>query len=515
MFILLSECRADYNKNTAKMRKRSLVILIMLSLTAGVIAQNVDDALRYSQVFYTGSARFMSMGGAFTALGGDLSTLSQNPAGLGVFRSSEISVSPQLFHINTIANFKGTSTEDYIYEFGLGQGGIVFSLPRRNKESEFTSLNFGYSYNQTNNLNQQININGVSNNSSLTDYWAGISENYFHDELVTEVPDAFLAYDVWLIDTLSGSNVDYGTVYSNYGDNLPSVYGQTVQRLISTEGYTNEHAFSFGGSYSNKLFFGATVGITRLRYTSKYEHLESTDEDLLSLFTDFNYTFFYENIGTGYTIKLGAIYKPVEALRIGLGFHSPGLFRIDEYVNDNITSHFSDVAVPYESSNEAVRYNYALTTPFRLLAGVALQIKKVGMISIDYEFIDYGSAKFSETGDGYNYSEKNLSIKNSLQPVSNLRLGAEARLNNLYFRGGYGYYGKAWKSDELNGDLDHNSFSLGTGFRAQNIFVDFGFTRLTNPNNYLLYDAEIEAPMSDMSVNRNIFTLTFGYKFGL
>jgi len=500
------------------MRKLSLVILITASLTAGINGQNVDDALRYSQVFYTGSARFMSMGGAFTALGGDLSTLSQNPAGLGVFRSSEISISPQLFHINTIANFKANSTEDYIYEFGLGQGGIVFSLPRRNKESGFTTLNFGYSYNQTNNLNQHVTINGVSNSSSLTDYWAEISDGFYHDQLETEAPDAFLAYDVWLIDTLSGSNVNYGTVYSNYGDNFPSTYGQTVQRLISTEGYTNEHAFSFGGSYSDKLFFGATVGITRLRYTSKYEHSESTEADLPSLFTDFNYTFYYDNIGTGYTFKLGAIYKPVESLRIGFGFHSPGLYRIDEYVNDNITSHFSDVAIPYESSNEAVRYNYALTTPFKILAGAALQIKKVGLISLDYEFIDYGSAKFSETGDGYNYSAKNQAIKNSLRPANNLRLGAEARLNNIYFRGGYGYYGKVWKDDELKSNVNYHSFSLGTGFREKNIIVDFGFTRMTNPDKYMLYDlndTEIEDPMSEISVSRNIFTLTFGYKFGI
>jgi hypothetical protein len=505
----------DYKLNKTMMRKISLILLVIASTTAGIFAQTVNDALRYSQVFYTGSARFMSMGSAFTALGGDLSTLSQNPAGLGVFRSSEVSVSPQLFHINTIASFGSNTEEDYIYEFNVPQAGIVASLLRRKSESGFTTLNFGYSFNQTNNLNQRINISGISNNSSLLDYWTEISDGFYHDQLASEAADAFLAYDVWLIDTLSGSNVNYGTVYSNYGDEYPSVYGQTMQRLIETEGYTNEHAISFGGSYADKLFFGATLGITRLNYKHKYEHTESTEADLSSLFTDFNYTYYYDNIGTGYTFKLGAIYRPVESLRIGLAFHSPGLFRINEYVSDNITSHFSDVAVPYESSNEAVRYNYALTTPFRVLAGAAVQIKKLALISFDYEFIDYSTAKFSETGDGYNYGAKNQAIRNSLKPVSNFRLGAEARLNNLYFRGGYGYYGRPWKGDELNSDLDYNSYSLGAGFREKAIFVDFGFTRLTNPDNYLLYDAEIEAPMSYMSVNRSIFTITFGYKFGL
>ena len=92
------------------MKRIGLLILAISFMFQGVIAQNVDDALRYSQIFYGGTARFMSMGGAFTALGGDISSLSQNPAGLGVFRSSELTITPQLFNIKTTAGFNGTST---------------------------------------------------------------------------------------------------------------------------------------------------------------------------------------------------------------------------------------------------------------------------------------------------------------------------------------------------------------------------------------------------------------------
>jgi len=109
------------------MKKLAFILTATLLTISGIFAQNVDDALRYSQLFYTGTARFMSMGGAFTALGGDMSTLSQNPAGLGVFRSSEISLSPQLLHNNTSANFHGIS-KDYLYNFNLGQAGIVSIL---------------------------------------------------------------------------------------------------------------------------------------------------------------------------------------------------------------------------------------------------------------------------------------------------------------------------------------------------------------------------------------------------
>ena len=98
------------------MKKISLIISAILFVSAISFSQNVDDALRYSQVFYGGTARFMSMGGAFTALGGDISSLSQNPAGLGVFRSSEITLTPQLMYNKTSASFNGI-TEDYLYNF--------------------------------------------------------------------------------------------------------------------------------------------------------------------------------------------------------------------------------------------------------------------------------------------------------------------------------------------------------------------------------------------------------------
>ncbi len=494
------------------MKRLTWVIIVMISITSVSFAQNIDDALRYSQIFYGGTARFMSMGGAFTALGGDLSSLSQNPAGIGVFRSSEISLTPQLFHINSTSSFNGIST-DYLYNFNLSQAGIVGNIIRKEDGTGLITLNFGYSFNRTNNLNQSIEIKGKSNSSSMADYWTDESYGLYKDQLRTNAADAYLAYNTYVIDTLSGYSTDYGTVYSNYGDNPPSIYGQTIRRLITYEGSTAEHALSIGGNYSNKIFFGATLGISTINYISHYEHLESTDTGLPSKFTDFNYTYHYENFGTGYNLKLGAIIKPVEELRIGLAFHSPTFYRINETFFDDITSHFSDGS-HYEDSNNTLRYNYALTTPFRALAGIAWQIKKFGLLSADYEFVDYSTARFSQTGDNYDYSIKNNAIKNTLKSASNIRLGGELRLNNLYLRGGYGYYGNAFKPGDINENQKYQSLSFGAGIREQNLSIDFGFTNLQNSQNYLLYSSSAGSPMAVINVNRNMYTLTFGYKFG-
>ncbi len=492
------------------MKRSALIIAAALLTFVGIKAQNVDDALRYSQIFYTGTARFMSMGGAFTALGGDLSTFSQNPAGIGVFRSSEISVTPQLLHSKTSANFNGIN-DDYLYNFNLGQAGVVGNLIKGSGTTGLISLNIGYAFNKTNNLNNSARIQGNSSTSSMADFWADDAYGIYYGDLGGA---AGIAYDAWIIDTITGSGASYyGTVFSNYGDNPSSDYGQNIRRLITNQGYTGEHAITIGGNYSNKIFFGATLGISTIKYTGHYEHLEKADYLLDSQFSDFSYVEHFENTGTGVSLKIGAIIKPVEELRIGLAFHSPTLYSIDERFYDNISSNFTDGG-HYEFYNDELVYEYALTTPFRALAGVAYQIEKAGLISVDYEFVDYSMVRFSETGDDYDYSEKNLELKTTLKPAHNVRVGGELRFNKLYLRGGYGYYGKVFRDDEINRDLFNRSISAGVGFREQNLSIDFGFTNLRNEQKYVLYDSYYDTAMASLINNRNMFSVTLGYKFG-
>jgi len=498
------------------MKRFSLIIILVLSIGSIIFAQNTDDALRYSRIFYTGTARFMSMGGAFTALGGDISSLSQNPAGLGVFRSSEITFTPQLEYFKSASLFNGTSSNDYLYNFNLGQGGIVANLIKNESESGLITLNLGYSFSRTSNLTQTIVVNGTSSSSSLADYWVDEAKDKTKDQLSipdNNVLDAYLAWSTYLIDSLPGFNDRYGTVYSNYGDNLPSVYGQNMKRVVTNTGFTGEHAISIGGNYSNKLFFGATLGITTLSYESKYEHSESTDVTYPSSFKDFDYTLYYKDNGTGFSLKLGAIYKPIEILRIGFAFHSPTVYHINEYLYDNISTHvYGD---NYTASNTAARFSYGLTTPFRVMLGGALQVKKIALLSVDYEYVDYSAAKFFTLGnDSFDYTDKNQAIKQSLGASNNIRLGAEVRLNNIYLRGGYGYYGKAWKSGQENENQSYNSISCGIGFREKNIFADFGFSTTINKDNYLLYTSSAGSAISDVNMTRNMFTVTLGYKFG-
>jgi hypothetical protein len=486
-----------------------LIVFIFMTLLSGY-SQNVDDALRYSQIFYGGTARFLSMGGAFTALGGDLSSLSLNPAGTGVFRSSEFSITPQMFYNNTTSRFIGSSLSDFKYNFNLNQLGFVTNILSTDNETGMVSLNVAYSFNKTNNYFTNITIEGISTNSSMADYWNIASQGTYYKDLTG---GAGLAFDAFVIDTVTGSGGSaYGTVFSNYGNASNSTYGQTIRRIITNEGYNGEHAFSVGGNFSNKFYFGATIGISTIRYVGNYEHLEYIDQDIIHGFKDFSYVNYFEAGGTGYSLKMGTILKPVEFIRIGLAFHSPVIYRIGETYYDNITSHFYDPN-QYESKNETQRYRYTLTTPYRALAGIAVQVKKIALLSADYEFVDYSMARLSKGRDDYNFFDENKGIQNILKSASNLRFGAEFRLNTIYFRGGYSYYGKAFQQDEDNSKTNYKGPSFGIGFRQPNFYFDFAYSNLSGSQKYYMYEDPGYLEPATIKTVKNTFTATVGFKF--
>jgi hypothetical protein len=287
-----------------------------------------------------------------------------------------------------------------------------------------------------------------------------------------------------------------------------------MKRSITYDGYLAEHALSFGGNYSDKIYFGVTLGINTLRFSSYTEHIETTDKNLPSQFRSLNYVEYYENKGTGFTFKMGVTARPIEILRIGVALHTPTFYRIEEYFYDDISSSFTD-GDKYSSSNDPMRFNYALRTPLRFLMGASVQIQKFGLLSVDYEHLNYGSAMFSQTGDGYNYSEKNRDIKNSLKTAGNLRVGGEFRLNNLYLRSGYGLYGKPFKANEINADLNYRTISGGIGFRAKNISFDFAYVNYKSTQYNLLYQLPdyFNQAGYDLTTMKNTFTLTVGARF--
>lgn len=493
--------------------------MFSISMCVTVSAQTLDDVLRYSQVSYSGTARFSSMGGAFSALGGDISTLNQNPAGLGVYRSSEITITPQIYNVRSTSSFSSDNnfSEDYLTNTVIPEVGVVVNLIRSKKEKGLISFNFGYSYNRINTYDESSMIKGTMKNSSLADFFADKASTGFDgvDGLFTDelndpqynVLDSYLAWSTYLIDTLSGAGEKYGSVFSNYGENNP-VYGQSMKRYISQTGSASEHAFSLGGNISNKLYFGTTIGLSVFDYSCQYQHTESTTEEIPSrydgTFKSFDYVYYYDNHGFGVNLKAGLIYKPINSLRIALAYHTPTLYSIDEYAYDNITSYYTDNN--YEEANEPMRFSYKMNTPSRYIVGAAFQLKKRAVFSIDYELVNYRNAKLRHSAeDNYDYSGFNDEIDRSLSISNNIRFGAEVRLAKIfYLRGG------------LGGTLDsprEKYFSGGAGIRLNRFFCDFAYTHMSKDYTYTLYDTNDYSAWSYNNTYRNIYALTLGFKF--
>jgi hypothetical protein len=98
------------------------VFLLFFSLIFNqlVVSQTYEDVVRYNSFNHEGTSRFNSMGGAFGALGADLSAISINPASSSVFLDSEISITLKYKNQklnNNFNNFKSNSTND-LFSYG-------------------------------------------------------------------------------------------------------------------------------------------------------------------------------------------------------------------------------------------------------------------------------------------------------------------------------------------------------------------------------------------------------------
>jgi long-subunit fatty acid transport protein len=79
---------------------------LSLLVTTQTYAQTIDDALIFSQENNGTSARIRGLGDAQTALGGDISAINGNPAGLGFFGRSDISATFNYLQNNTSTDYE-------------------------------------------------------------------------------------------------------------------------------------------------------------------------------------------------------------------------------------------------------------------------------------------------------------------------------------------------------------------------------------------------------------------------
>ncbi len=489
-----------------KPRLFSTVALSLLSLI--LFSQNQEDALRYARTSAIGSARYMAMGGAYGSIGADFSAIGVNPAGIGMFRKSEFTFTPLITFANTEASYFGELYDDNKYNLGLSNLGFVYSadLSKRSQESGWKKIQFGFGYNRINNFNNRTFIQGYNENSSLL-------SNYVHlaDYTEPENLDPFstkLAYDSWLI--WEDSNLVY------YND---AYWGNVMQsEKIITNGSMSELLFSIGSNFNDVFYLGATIGVPMIRYNYESVYSETDTENNYAEFVTMSRRETLEARGTGLNLKLGAIVRATEWLRLGAAYHTPTYYsNMEDKWRVSMNSElFLDNQIEKKSAESPRgRFEYELTTPMKAIGSATFLFGKSGLVSAEYEFADYSETRLNSSD--YKFVGENNSIRDDYTAAHNFRFGTEWRLNDIYFRGGYAIFGSPYKSGINDGKGTQTS--LGLGFRQQDYYIDFAWVNNTLKENRYMYEVpsqpelEFVTPVAKQTFSRQMYMLTLGWRF--
>ena len=481
------------------MRKISLIGFLLFA-TVMVFGQNATDALRYSSVNYFGTTRFMSMGGAFGAVGADFSVLSTNPAGLGLYKSSEVTFTPLIYQGQTKSSYWANKTEDDRYNFAFSNMGAVltFQFPGQLETPHWRYVQFGFGVNRLLDFHNRIMIEGFNNDNSLLTSYVEYANQYGIERNSPEE----LAERANLIF--------YDTATQRYYCDMPD--GGVLQRKsISTEGSMNEVVLSAAVNYADKLYVGLTFGFPYFRYYESSLYSEKDIEDRNEFFRSFTLRQQLETTSTGFNLKAGVIVRPLDWLRLGVAYHSPMFFTDMNDVWDSYIESYFDKEVPNKTVGSPLGgFEYELTTPMKVIGSVAFQIGKIGLISADYQFVDYRDARLHPTGD---FADVNDVIQSSYTSQNIIRVGTEWRFGPFSVRGGYGFYSSPF--DNNINDGERKSGSLGVGYRSDNFFVDLGFVQTKSSEKYYLYDPMNgdPSPAANTDFTGNSLLMTLGFKF--
>lgn len=505
--------------------------MAMAALPVAVYAQSPVDAYQISQNDLKGTARFMSMGGAFGALGGDLSTLSQNPAGIGVYRSNELGVSVDLDIQSATTNYMGLESNKKNTNFYLNNIGGVAAIRLNSKI--LPNFNIGFTYNKGASFNRSYRGGIGSLKTSLSNYIAGIANSYELTDADVKstnsydpynpgpqdryVPwSAILGYDSYLISPEGPEDQpDWQGQFGN-GTQGSGFYN------VRESGSLDEYNIAIGGNIANVLYWGMNFDIVSVDYNISSLWGESMRNAYVynpevgrvqQMDANWGMTNLYNMNGTGFNYQLGLIVKPIQELRLGIAFHTPTYFNLTE----NFYAERVDYDYPFKDGNYFAETNDGnptynkinLQTPWKVIVSAAGVIGSKAIISMDYEWNSTRDMKYTEANDyswGWNdwddwgyYSynaptpeqEANNQIKVMYRNTNTIRVGAEYRvLPSLSLRAGY-----SWTSspvtreakDQLtnvptagtlaNFRLDNNTqyITCGLGYRYGGWYIDAAY----------------------------------------
>ncbi len=498
------------------------------SLVTDAFGQLPEDALRTAWFAPGGTARANAIGGAIGALGGDISSNNVNPAGIGLYKSKELVLSPGLIFNNNKIDYRGENSSSNGSGFAYGTSGVVLGSVPRDRYSSWTSTAFSFSVNQLASYSNHTYYRGGNDMSSF-------SEQYL-EELTRDGADisaalsnyifgSSLAFRTYLIDSFT-----VGGQLAGYRSLVPVQAGILQERDQKTSGGYHEISFAFAGNMADKLYLGASVNVPVVSYSSDLWYKESDlsgDPD-----NNFNYFQFNEHTtsnGLGLNVKLGFIYKPQQNFRFGLALHSPSFIGFKDRIRADMTTDtegyhgLESVSSDQLNSGNPGERTYNLLTPWRAIFSGSMVFggqenvkQQKGFISADLEYVNYKGARFSSsdqgdvTGKDY-YTSLNDILRNYYKGAVNARLGGELKFNYFAFRLGAAYYGSPYSDNQLKADL--LSASTGIGYRNHGYFVDLSYTQFFNKDvNFPYRLNDVANTFANVKNKQGKAMLTVGFK---
>lgn len=481
-----------------------IAALVLASLVGW--GQNEVDALRYSQTSPFGTARYTAMGGAFGALGGDFSALSINPAGIGIYRRSATSLSLGMIDQSTTSIYEQNTVSDGTLRLNIPQIGIVSTS--KPSDQNWTRFSFGVGYNQLRNFNEAFTASGEAVNTSLTEIFVLQAQGIPGEELSSAYPfGAGLAWETYLIDP-----ADTTDAY-NYVSAIPS--GKVTQtNTVERQGRMGETVLAFGGSYQDRLYVGVSFGFPVIRFEQTTRYTESDVDPDLDI-QDYTVVQELYTSGNGINVKLGGIYRVTDHFRLGASWHSPSFISLNDTYETSMVSRFKD-GETYSASSPYGSFEYGLRTPSRYTASAAYIFGKLGLVSADYEYVDYSKAKL-RTANSILYSgdftQENGVIKDIYRGTHNVRIGLEIRVADFWrIRAGTGLSQSPFVDGATTLTTNVITYSGGVGYRGKSFYVEAGYSLQQGDKDWYFYDPQrVDAVSLQSSQGQGVITVGFTY----
>lgn len=469
---------------------RSLALVVVCLSVGAVSAQNEDDALRASYVAPGGTARSLGMANAFGALGADGVSVAINPAGLGLYRKSEISFSPSVEVNGVTSRYYGTSATDSKTRFYFGNLALVLHSPAENG-SDWRSSTFGVVYDRQATHHWARQASGTAISSSILDDLASRATGTPYGDLSDVLGfSSGLAWETYGIDLLDPSD----TMSTSYVANLPLGAQVDQTHTIDSRGAINNTAFFYSGNYLDKLYIGLSVGIVGYRYRHVLTHTETVPEESIDL-KDLSYREELSTTGNGVDVKGGFIYRFHDRFRAGAAFHSPMWVQLNDAYQTRMSTTFRSTDTQgrstYSASSPDGVYNYRVVSPWRTVISAAYVAGANGLVSVDYEYADYSRMRLRRSNrllDPYDYAAENDVISTAMRASHSLRVGTEWRAGNWYFRMGWGFVPDPYQRSDPRHGQALRTYAGGLGYRTDHIGVDLGVNYADRTTNFHQYD---------------------------